>query len=187
MNGWQKKREIMQRYDITASIYDRRYSEEQTAKMEAALKHLNMAETCCLLDAGCGTGLFFKYATNKAESVIGLDVSRKSLLYAKEQAKILRNTHLVLADADHMPLKTDVFSHVFAFTLIQNTPNPSMTLGELKRVAKEDAVFVVTGLKRIFSREAFEGLLHDAGLGITALEDAENFRCYVAICARIRH
>jgi ubiquinone/menaquinone biosynthesis C-methylase UbiE len=187
MNGWRKKRKIMQRYDTTAGIYDRRYGEEQAAKMEAALKHLDVAGAHHFLDVGCGTGLFFKYATNKAESIVGVDVSRKSLLIAKEQAKVLRNTCLILADVDNMPLKTNVFSHVFAFTLVQNTPNPSETLTELKRVAKEDAVFFITGLKRIFSREAFEGLLHKAGLDVRALEDAENLRCYVAICARIRH
>jgi ubiquinone/menaquinone biosynthesis C-methylase UbiE len=186
MGGWQKKRKIMQRYDVTASIYDRRYGEEQASKMEAALKHLEIGGTRHVLDVGCGTGLFFKYAA-EAEGVVGLDVSRKSLLIAKEQAKISRNVFLVLADVDNMPLKTAVFSHVFAFTVIQNTPDPSKTLGELKRVAEEDAVFVVTGLKRIFSREAFEMLLHDAGLSVMALEDGNNLECYVAICARIRH
>lgn len=187
MDGWQKKRKIMQRYDVTASIYDRRYGEEQTAKMEAALKHLELAGTRHFLDVGCGTGLFFTHAANKGESVVGLDVSRKSLLVAKERAKIFRNVCLVLADVDHMPLKMGVFSHVFAFTVIQNTPDPSKTLGELKRVAEEGAVFVVTGLKRIFSREAFEMLLHDAGLSVMVLEDGDSLECYVAICARIRH
>jgi hypothetical protein len=35
MGSWLKKRRVMQRYDLTAEIYEMRYVEEQTAKIEA--------------------------------------------------------------------------------------------------------------------------------------------------------
>jgi len=184
MNSWTKKRSIMRRYDVTAHIYDARYAEEQVAKIQAALKNIKMKGRDLVLDIGCGTGFLFDYVADKAEATVGLDISRKTLLQAKDRAKNFANVHLVWADADNMPLKSNIFSSVFAMTLIQNTPDPQETLNEIKRVAKDDAVIVVTGLKKIFARETFEQLLGDSGLKITALED-ESLKCYVAVCTKM--
>lgn len=181
MNGWAKKRQVMRRYDVTADIYDMRYAEEQAAKIETALKHVEINGKSNTLDIGCGTGLLFSYIAAEAETVVGLDVSRKSLLVAKNRAKSFQNVSLVLADADNIPIRENVFSHAFAFTLVQNMPNPVRTLNEIKRVAKDDAVWVLTGLKRVFSKEAFNALLQKAGLSVSAFEDQENLKCYVAV------
>jgi len=182
MSAWDKKRDIMQRYDVTAQIYDMRYAEEQTAKIEAALKHVKV-KAGSVLDVGCGTGILFSYVAGKATTTVGLDVSGKTLLRAKERAKNYANVHLMRADADHMPFKRKVFSMVFAMTLIQNTPNPGETLDEIERVAKADAAIVATGMKKIFTKKTFELLLTNAGLNIEALED-EDLKSYVAICTK---
>lgn len=182
MSIWDKKRDVMHRYDVTAQIYDVRYAEEQTAKIEAALKHVKV-EAGSVLDVGCGTGILFSYIADRARTTIGLDVSGKTLFQAKVRAKDHANVHLVQADADRMPFKSRIFSMVFAMTLIQNTPNPGETLGEIERVAQEGAVIVVTGLRKVFARETFGQMLKNAGLKIVAWEE-ENLKCYVAICAR---
>ena len=93
MSVWDKKRDTMHRYDVTAQIYDMRYGEEQTAEMEAALKHLKI-KTCTVLDAGCGTGILFSHVADKARMTIGLDFSKKTLLKAKEHAKSSKLPHL---------------------------------------------------------------------------------------------
>jgi len=183
VSGWNKKREVMERYDLTAHMYDMRYAEEQAAKIEAALEGLKMEKYGLVLDAGCGTGILFGYVADKAEATFGLDVSRKILVLAKEHAKNFQNVHLILADADYMPLKENIFSHVFGITLIQNMPNPVKTLKEIRRVTKRNAKVVVTGLKKAFTLEEFEKLLHDAGLNIIFLKD-EGLKCYVAVCTQ---
>jgi ubiquinone/menaquinone biosynthesis C-methylase UbiE len=184
MSGWNQKRRIMRRYDLTANIYDMRYSEEQTAKIESALKSVNVDKGDLVLDVGCGTGLLFDYVANKAEAVIGLDISRKSLLQAKEHSKEFCNVHLVWADADNIPLRDNVFSNVFAVTLIQNMPYPAKTLGEIKRVTKKNAIVVVTGLKKKFSLEVFEELLRRLSLNVIEVE-SDDLKCYVAICSKL--
>lgn len=186
MSEWDKKRDVMQRYNLTPHIYDIRYAEEQTAKIEAVMESINMEKEGLVLDVGCGTGLLFNYVANKAKTIVGLDISRKILLQAKKRAKKLPNVRLILADADNMPLKEDIFSHVFAITLIQNTPNPFKTLNEIKRVSKENAAIVVTGLKKKFPIKAFERLLHDADLGVTVLK-SESPKCHVAVCTKFLH
>lgn len=176
----------MQRYDLTAHIYDMRYAEEQAAKIEAATKNASMEKYGLVLDAGCGTGLLFGYVADNAETTVGIDISRKILLQAKRRTENSPNVHLIWADADYMPLKENVFSHVFAITLIQNTPNPVKTLNEIKRVAREDALIVVTGLKKAFTLEGFEELLQKSALNIVALQD-EGLQCYVAVCTKLSH
>ncbi len=179
MSKWSQKRRTMRRYDLTARMYDERYAEEQAAKYYAALKHLDMQGS--VLDVGCGTGLFFSHIAVEAEKVVGVDISRRLLLQAKEHTQDFRNVHLVQADADHLPFKDESFSFVFAFTVLQNMPKPLETIKEFKRIAELDAQIVVTGLKKAFSLEAFQTLLQKAGLQAVYIEDADVLKCYVAV------
>jgi ubiquinone/menaquinone biosynthesis C-methylase UbiE len=185
MSVWDKKREIMQRYDVTAQIYDIRYAEEQTAKIKAALKHVEV-KADMILDAGCGTGILFGFVADNARMTIGLDVSKKTLLEAKERAKNHASVDLVWADADNMPLRGKVFDRVFAMTLIQNTPSQADTLNEIRRVAKDDALIIVTGLKKVFTRSILRRLLKNAKLKIMVMEN-EGLKCYVTVCIKALH
>jgi ubiquinone/menaquinone biosynthesis C-methylase UbiE len=182
VNKWSQKRKVMRRYDLTARMYDERYAEEQAAKYQAALKHLGIHGG--VLDVGCGTGLLFSNVAAEAQTVVGADSSRLLLLQAKERARAFRNVHLVQADADYLPFKDSQFDVVFAFTVLQNMPNPSETLSELKRNTKQGASIVVTGLKKAFSLEAFGALLLAAGLQVVYVEDADELKCHVAVAVR---
>ncbi len=161
-----------------------RYAEEQAAKIKAALKSVNMEKHGLVLDAGCGTGLLFGYIADKAEITVGIDISRKILLQAKKRTGNFPNVCLIWADADNMPLKENIFSRVFAITLIQNTPNPVKTLNEIKRVTNDEALIVITGLKKTFGLESFKKLLQDAGLNVASLKN-DSLKCYVAICTKL--
>jgi ubiquinone/menaquinone biosynthesis C-methylase UbiE len=183
MDAWKKKRQVMERYDITAHIYDMRYAEEQEAKFEAALKSLKKSHYGKVLDAGCGTGLLFKHVASKAEMLVGVEFSRQTLLKAKERGEKFQNVHLIMADADFMPFKSGTFTTVFVFTLIQNMPEPAKTLKEIERVAGDNAHVVVSGLKKVFSLQAFENLLRCSGLKIVSLKE-KNLKCHVAICSK---
>ena len=183
MGGWHKKRSVMMRYDATASIYDARYAEEQTAKVETALKNIKIEKQWLILDVGCGTGILFDQIADKADAIVGLDFSIETLLQAKERVRKenLRDVQLIQADADNMPFRKEVFNIAFAMTILQNTPNRSETLAEIKRVARNNAFFVITGLKRIFTKQVFQQLLKDSRLSTLVLED-EKLKCYVAVC-----
>jgi ubiquinone/menaquinone biosynthesis C-methylase UbiE len=161
-------------------MYDKRYAEEQEIKYKAALRRLNIARNSNVLDVGCGTGLLFSHVATEAKMVVGVDISGKLLLHAKERARDFHNVHIVQADADHLPFKVNHFSMVFAFTVLQNMPKPLEMLNELKRTAKLYAPVVVTGLKKAFSLEAFRKLLQSAGLQVVSLKDTDELKCYVA-------
>ena len=182
---WDIKRKIMERYNITANIYDLRYADEQKAKIEAAIKIQDVKEKASVLDVGCGTGLLFDYISNSSERIIGLDLSKKMLLQAKKIQQD-KKVQFILADADNMPLKKGVFSHVFLVTITQNMPDPVMTLREVKRVTKKDGVIVVTCLKKKISLERFEALLKKVALKKIALA-SERLKGYVAVCKSFFH
>jgi ubiquinone/menaquinone biosynthesis C-methylase UbiE len=179
---WKDKRKIMERYDVTASSYDKQYSDEQKRKYKKALENVNVSGGV-VLDVGCGSGLFFSHIAAQAEVVVGIDVSRKLLLKAKEQANSFGNVFVLQADADHLPFKDRFFDAAFAFTVLQNMPKPPKTLSELKRVAKFGGRVVVTGLKKAFPLNLFMDVLENSGLKMAAFVDDEAVNCYVAVLA----
>jgi ubiquinone/menaquinone biosynthesis C-methylase UbiE len=155
---------------------------EQEAKMKAALKHLMIKSSFAVLDLGCGTGLLFNFLNGKVKLLIGLDLSLAVLKLAKKQASDVGKFSLVRADADYVPFRENIFHVVFAFTLLQNMPDPIRTLREIIRISKPYGKVVVTGLKKSFSWKEFKTLLEKAGLKILRVSDGE-LKGYVVLCA----
>jgi ubiquinone/menaquinone biosynthesis C-methylase UbiE len=180
--GWRDKRRVMQRYDLTAEMYEERYAGEQKAKYEMALENLDVSGGT-FLDVGCGSGLFFREVAAQSGMVVGVDISRNLLLKAKEQADGLENILILQADADHLPFKDGCFDVVFAFTVLQNMPKPAVTLKEFTRVARLGSRVVVTGLKKAFPLNTFMDILEGSGMKIISFVDNEDLKCYVAILA----
>ena len=173
----------MKRYDLTADMYDERYSLEQAAKYQAALENTKLRGGA-ILDVGCGTGLFFRHVAFKAQTVVGVDISRQLLAKAAGQAKELGNVFLLQADADHLPFTECFFEVAFAFTLLQNMPEPSKTLLELERVVAHKGNVIVTGLKRVFPLDQFLEILELSDFVCSAFVNDEELKCYVAVLSR---
>jgi ubiquinone/menaquinone biosynthesis C-methylase UbiE len=181
---WKQKQSTIRHYDQTAPAYDRQYREEQEAKITATLQNMPLMKDAIVLDTGCGTGLLFSHIAKQAKQIIGIDTSLNLLKQAKTKAKAktTKNTHIIQADADHQPFKADTFTHTFAYTLVQNAPDPARTLEELKRTAQPNATIVITGLKKHYTLENFTQLLANARFEIKALKTEEKLKDYVAIC-----
>ncbi len=180
--SWKDKRKVMMRYDVTAASYDEQYGEEQQRKYDKALENVEVAGKS-VLDVGCGSGLFFKEVAAQANMVVGVDISRKLLKKAKAQAKPFQNTHVLRADADHLPFPEEFFGAIFAFTVLQNMPKPSQTLHELKRVVGKSGMVAVTGLKKAFPLKKFMDFLESSGMEVVAFVDDEAVNCYIAVLA----
>jgi ubiquinone/menaquinone biosynthesis C-methylase UbiE len=183
MAEWTKKRDVMRHYDNSASVYDTQYAEEQNAKMEAALNSTNLNKNSLVLDAGCGTGLLLKHIKS-AKLIVDLDISSKILKKAKKSVKQHPKVAVIRADADSTPFQNNVFDATFAITLLQNMPDPLVTLHEMKRVSKDHATIVITGLKKKFPQEAFVKLLHKAGLNVSTMKMNSQINGTIAICRK---
>ena len=150
-------------------------------KKENTKKPSRMSEIegAAVLDVGCGSGLFFQEIASKARLVVGIDLSKRLLLKAKQHAG--ENVFILQADADHLPLLNDFFDAVFSFTVLQNMPKPSETLREMNQVIKPEGKIVLTGLKKAFRLQKFMDLVENSGLKLAAFIDEEAINCYIAV------
>ncbi len=178
--AWREKRKVMGRYDASAETYEQLYCEEQHRKYAKALESVDVSGALAL-DVGCGSGMFFGEIADKAQIVVGADVSHKLLLKAKAQAKKFGNVFVVQADADHLPFCSGFFGAVFAFTVLQNMPKPAETLTELKRVIQSGGKVAVTGLKKAFPLDKFMDLLEGSGMRLVTFTDEEAINCYITV------
>jgi ubiquinone/menaquinone biosynthesis C-methylase UbiE len=183
-NRWKQKRSAIRHYDKIAETYDQQYQEEQDLKMTVALEALTQPidRNTVVLDAGCGTGILFPYIARKTKQTVGIDTSIKLLKKAKTKA--YNDIALIKADADFLPFKAETFTHIFAFTLLQNAPKPLTTLEEIRRVMQSDATVVVTGLRKHFTQVAFVKLLENVPLEIQAMKNDKELKDFVAVCRK---
>lgn len=151
-----KKKEISRLYDETSDRYDSRYRDIQLEKISAVLRTLSDVRKFDLcLDAGCGTGLSTMELAKICRKLVGVDISHRSLLKAREKVR----GFFVRADVENLPFKDSIFDLVVSVTVMQNVPNPSRFLEELRRVAKIDAPIIVTTLTKTISRERLSELI----------------------------
>jgi ubiquinone/menaquinone biosynthesis C-methylase UbiE len=185
MQEWKEKRRTMRHYDRQAKVYDSQYIEEQNAKIEDALGSMEARLTGLVLDIGCGTGLLFQHLQKTNTLIVGLDTSSGLLHQAKKHTKSILNTVLIRADADNTPFPERIFDITFAITILQNMPDPTQTILEMKRVSKPKAVFVLTGLKKKFTQEGFLNLLKRCRLKIFTLGSGERLKGHIAVCTNL--
>lgn len=181
---WKEKKREIRRYDVTAHIYNLRYHKEQGKKYEAVLNLLEVTNGNLVLDLGCGTGLFIQRIAKLGCTIVGVDHSKKMLEETKRECSYLINVSLICGDADFLPLRENMFDKVFAFTLLQNMPEPRKTILEMIRVARIDSDLVLTAQKKIFTKERFMQLLGEIDLSVVKFFDDEGLKDYIAICRR---
>lgn len=163
------KKEIRERYDeLGGGLYDLRYSEEQEKKYDAAMLVSMPRGEDILFDDGCGTGMLM---ARLESTTVGLDLTPNLLEKARETLKV--NHHLLLGDAEHLPIRGGVFDGVYAITVIQNTPDKQFTVSEMARTTKHGGRIIVTALRAVFKVDFLFGLLEAAGLkNISMVGDA---------------
>ena len=174
----------MRHYDRQATIYNVQYVEEQNSKIVDILKSLKLESNEFVLDLGCGPGFLFRHINKQTEFLVGLDLSQKALQEAKKRTKNMTNVNLILADADNIPFPDYTFDKVFAITLLQNMPDPTKTISEMKRVSKPQAKFAITGFKKTFTQESLVALLENAQLKVVTFNADQRLKGHVAVCTK---
>jgi ubiquinone/menaquinone biosynthesis C-methylase UbiE len=185
MYEWKEKCRAMQHYDRQASIYDAQYVGEQNTKIEDTLKGIKFGSNERILDLGCGTGFLFHHINKKVGLLVGADVSLNALREAKKRTKKMLNIALIRADADNTPFPEAIFDKIFAITVLQNMPDPTKTIVEMKRTSKPKAILAVTGLKKKFTKESFIDILERTQLRIVTLNTNNELKDLVAVCTNL--
>lgn len=100
-----------------------------------------------ILDVGCGAGVLLSCVPSCYK--VGIDMNFDAL---KQIKKLDKNIDAVLADAQFLPFKTDVFTTITAMHLFPVIDilegNWKQSIKEVNRVAKKKNVLLITGANR---------------------------------------
>lgn len=96
----------------------------------------------CILDAGCGTGVFTHHLLAESASVVGLELSFPMLLKAAEKFEG-NQFHMVQGDMLYLPFADNEFDKTISVSAIEFLENAKDAIGELCRVTKPGGCIVV--------------------------------------------
>ena len=94
-------------------------------------------ENSFVLDNGCGTGYGSYYLiTNGARKVVGVDISRDAVEYAKKRYKF-NNLYYEVRDATKLNFENNTFDVLTSFQVIEHIADVDAYLTEIKKVLKK--------------------------------------------------
>lgn len=93
-----------------------------------------------VLDIGCGGGLLTNALAERGHTVVGIDLSSKSLEIAK-QSDATKSVSYLEASADNLPFEDHSFDAVCAMDLLEHVENPAKVIEEASRVLKKGGLF----------------------------------------------
>jgi 2-polyprenyl-3-methyl-5-hydroxy-6-metoxy-1,4-benzoquinol methylase len=105
-------------------------------------QYLTEQDSFRLLDAGCGNGRFLKHCSEMKMSLYGVDYSDKQLEFAKKESNTINYSQADLNEG--IPFEDDYFDVIYTSEVIEHLYNPDFFLKEIKRVAKKDALIVIS-------------------------------------------
>ena len=156
--NYDKKKEIISKYNSTATFYDKRYRKIQEEKFRIMLNDFQLEKNKRILDAGCGSGLLlefivkiFKINQIKFLNYIGIEISLNMLKRFAEKCRNLSNNlnvNLILSDIEHLPFRDNRIDSIFSITSLQNLPNISKGIIEILRVGEHMANLEFSILKK---------------------------------------
>jgi len=106
-----------------------------------------------ILEIGCGTGQMSLYLTRADRLVVGADLTRASLLLAREAARRfgLARVQFVETDLHHPGLRAGAFDVVYASGVLHHTPNPRQAFARIVSLVRPGGI-IVLGLYNTFAR-----------------------------------
>jgi len=157
-------------WDRRAHIYaEVRQRKEWFKDVDQRVSDLIDAPACTtILDAGTGPATFsIKLAkTNNNTTIVGIDISKRSLRIAKNQVKKEKLTgkiHLITATADFLPFREATFNAVASILTVHHLPPSRMenAFKEFQRILKPKGKFALvenwaSDPRTLFQRTIFE-------------------------------
>ncbi len=107
-----------------------------------------------ILDIGCADGVFTNEIAKKtkAKKVIGIDVLKSSVDWAKKHWSKKKNLSFKVGNAHELTYPDNSFGAVYALEVLEHVPEPLKVLKEVKRVLAPQgyAIFLVPSDNKLF-------------------------------------
>lgn len=117
-----------------------RTEDKQARIYQEALSRVGVQEGQCVLDIGCGTGVFLRLAADSGARVFGLDASEALLALARRRVP---EADLRVGDMEALPYEDDQFDVVAGFSSFFFAADMVAALRDARRVAKPGAPVVM--------------------------------------------
>jgi SAM-dependent methyltransferase len=183
-------RRFLAPYKIISEIEARQFGWFNEDKGEL-LPGFRVGEADTVADVGCGTGLFSTFSATCGAEVFAVDIDPEALKAVRQRMvgmKPRRPFHVILSDANPLPLPDGMATRVLAQEVLEHVDDPRQFMGELVRIGKPGALYLLSvpdpaseaiqkGVApdlywrkpnhlRIFGRDEFDQLVRGAGLEI---------------------
>ena len=113
---------------------------------------MNSSNNKKLIDVACGTGdiakIFLKHV-NRSSQVTCVDPNKGMISKGKEKLKEFKNLNWIIAPAEKLPIKDNIFDFYTISFGLRNTKNLNKTLAESYRVLKPGGRFLCLEFSKI--------------------------------------
>lgn len=97
-----------------------------------------------MLEVGCGLGSDLLHAAKAGASVVGIDISRRSVGLASKQFALSGIAgQFIHGDAESLPFGNASFDVIYSFGVLHHTPDTVGAINECLRVLKSEGVLVL--------------------------------------------
>lgn len=137
-----QKLDVRQGYDQWAENYASERNPIKSASDETIKRLLPELKEKLVVDAGCGTGYFCKYAEQAgAREIVGIDFSANMIEKAK---KICTYTKFIVNDIQNVELKESSVDVIISALVFGHLEKIEPALWKISKILKKDGVFVIS-------------------------------------------
>jgi ubiquinone/menaquinone biosynthesis C-methylase UbiE len=133
---------MVERYDPDAFHHHSNFIVRfvERVRVKAIFKVIDIRREDCVIEIGCGAGnVIEKSSTCK---LFGVDISSSVLRKARQ--RLNERVHLFQADAQNLPCKDQVFTHIICSEVLEHLLDPSAAIKEMARISKTHGVVVLS-------------------------------------------
>lgn len=144
------KRANIIHHDVEAEIFERVhpegssiYERSKVSKSIAFIAENSNKRDLCV-DVGCGTGFVTSFELPLYKIVVATDISKRMLEVVTKKFGQSNSLNLIVCDAEHLPLKSEIADLVSVSSVLHHLPQPFNSLTEISRFLKEGGFLYVT-------------------------------------------
>jgi ubiquinone/menaquinone biosynthesis C-methylase UbiE len=143
---------IVNRYSALAQRYEQRWQSYLQSTLGAALEALELRGQECLLDIGCGSGMFTRLVHRQFPHIttVGIDLTPSMIALAHQQRSDGARSMFCIGEAERLPLVSGRFDVVVCVNALHHVVDSDLLLHECQRVLVDGGQLAVIDWCRDF-------------------------------------